>query len=240
MTRSLPLVSAALTILALSATPAGADPISIVVQSGVIQVQYRRGDIASEMDLRATGGFRLDAVSSSGHSPAVCLPCMPGESISMSAYVSTPYVGTLRFGDRQYSFDVDNGAGELDLASPDFTLPVSAFGAVSFRSPFRLEGYLAPTFDYGDGAFVLRGAGMVTGRFAVHPFDAEFGGQQYQLESLRFDFDNSAPVPEPATFALLATGLIAIFCAAKWRHSSVRATHCRQPLEVTRRSVQDC
>ncbi len=217
MTRSLPLVCAALTTFALSAMPAFADPVSIVIRSGAILVEYQRGTIASDMNLPATGDFRMDAVSSSGHSQALCLPCIPGESISMSAYVSTPYVGTLRFGQQQYSFDVNNGAGELNLVSPDFTLPVSAFGIASFRSPFRLEGYLAPTFDYGKTPFMLTGAGTVTGRFAVHPFDAEFGGQQYQLESLRFEFGDSAPVPEPATVALIATGLLGILHTVRKR-----------------------
>jgi len=100
--------------------------------------------------------------------------------------------------------------------------PFHASGNFQFTFPARLEGHVQ-FIDSGEGRddFVadvdLTGSGIGTLNASAFPRDGE---TVYFIDSLRFDFGQSAATPEPASLVLLGSGLT-VGCWQRRRRTSV-------------------
>jgi len=225
MSRALAQVGCAMSLLAiLLPRTAAADPVEVdmTIRTGEIVIEFA-GQLSGRIDIGGEGGFRFDAIASSGNSPSFCQPCVPGERISLGTYIITPFSGTLHYEGTGHDFNFDLGAGEIVLTAPSFVLPVSAGDTATFTSLFTLGGFLSTANPANNIRFNLSGTGQVTGTFRVLPLMLEPqvpGAQQYLLDSLVYDFDaESAPVPEPGTLGMLAAGLSAWIARSRHRRA---------------------
>ena len=199
----------------LGATDAGADPVRIT--NGVLSVDS--GDplhfVFEAEGFRATG-FDFFSDENPG---SRCLPCAPGELVSMDASFG-PDLGQGFFG----------GDGGGDSGEPvfwegflQFDTGVSAGGleGITLSTPFTFVGELAAFADASRlGTPLFRESLIGSGRLfflAVADEDDQPGG--LVTESMAYVFEPTAPIPEPTTMLLVGAGLAGVARRATRRRS---------------------
>ena len=211
MPKSLKLAIVTIIVAHLAAIHAWADPIRVVSGS----LSFDTGDPPS-FRLMTSSGQLFEAEGFRVNWPATCFfECSPGEAIPLSITPTTQFDGSMVFfTDGVETFPVMN----LAISAPSVTVgsdpdePNGPFG-VMYRRPFTFAGQLtgfasedrsgAPLFD-----LTLVGNGTATLRM-----DKENG--LFSFSSLDYDFA-AAPVPEPGTLLLAATG-VAAFGRRVWK-----------------------
>jgi PEP-CTERM motif len=201
-------------------TPVAADPIriNISVTSGTISA----GPTAAYGAWYniAGSGFSFQGVSRAMLDAHRCNPCLIGQSISLSGFLSPSFFGTLNSQGRTFVLFPGNTSGGFSLDAPSFVLPPSGSGRIPFTTPFSLGGSVMLE---GSGAalqefdFALTGSGRATGTFSVSALPQ---GTFISANNFRFDFGpGSEPIPEPASVVLLATGLAGLIIRSAHRRS---------------------
>jgi hypothetical protein len=218
MKRILQLIACATAVWLAAPPTVAADPIAIT--SGVITLPMSFG--GGPVTLAGTDGARMFAfegnISDIDPEPASCHPCVSQIGIEISAPGAAH--GTLTYGNETYR----TGSGVLDTegalvlfvrGGPILLPPPVALGEIrSFSTPFAASGRVVPPGVPGDGlSNTLTGSGIATVTLS--------GGPGNELNPLVWDFRRAeylftagsggpAPVPEPASLLLVASGLGAL------------------------------
>jgi hypothetical protein len=162
-------------------------------------------------------GFRVSGegpfINPISPSCVVFIPCAPGTAINLST-TATPSVigdpaivgGTTYEGYNYYGGVFLGGHFTLDAGS--IGVPAVVPEGIGYAStPFTFTGILRgfDNFDLSGTplfALALRGGGIATMEFSNQP---QFGG--IFTTRLTYNFEDTAPVPEPATMFLIGSGL---------------------------------
>ncbi len=170
--------------------------------------------------LTGTDGTRMftfaGALSDIDPAASACHPCLSQIGIDITATGAA--FGTLTYGDESYR----TGAGALDTegvlvlfiqgAPIPLPAPIAIGEILSLTADFTVSGTVVPPFIPGDGRMnTLTGSGTVTVTVSggpgdeVNPFLWDFRGATYRIGP-----GEPAPIPEPTSFMLFASGLSAL------------------------------
>ncbi len=198
------------------ATHVSADP--ILISSGFLLVTGPTE--AGSISIAGTQGFSLDARVSpaEGRVDVFHLECnaicLPGSTISLGASQGGPsFNGTATLAGNSYQ--LSGGVNDPTVVSLEFvgtaTLPALQ-NSLRVEAPFTAMGWFSSPGDQ----IPMSGAGVVslwlspqTGIPGIPP--------GWVVDQIRYDFGDSAPIPEPATLTLLGIGLAAIALRARIR-----------------------
>src|SRR5689334_22951843 len=203
-------------------TPAHADPLIIgghytITDSGD-SYRFQLFNSFSNQDVVLTGF----ASSVAGISAMSCYICDPGEVFKIGRHTLNPLpgaagaadmgTGTLTSGSQTNNYRL---SGWLTFLADSITLPAAGSSTISFAIPFRTRvSFEGEDIDHPGGGVFARweGSGIAHVDFAPTSngrWDNSTG------ELLRFEFSDTAPVPEPASMILLATGLAGVVAARR-------------------------
>jgi hypothetical protein len=151
--------------------------------------------------------------------PFGCTPCTPGSILDAGGILSTTVfgAGTLTLDGVTYSVteSMDSPATLYMRLSGFLLAPTFAGLSTSVTVPFTMHSLVL--ID-GVQRATIRGGGNATVFFAPSPSFPE-DGPQWWTSRVRYDFSDSAPVPEPATLLMVGSGLAAAAYAKRRRRS---------------------
>jgi hypothetical protein len=181
-----------ITVAAQPKQQAANDISSARIKAGTIQLLGPPESVLGTMAISGNNGFMFSPSFEAG-TEAMCNPCEPGDTISLSADVGQ-FNGIATYRGQIYEFNFTNGSGRIFLQGPSFTLPPvtgTEPTTVEFETPFTVLDQSRLMLQSGENGEIqnyvrLTGSGTATARLQVY-YDPSFG-HFYYFESLRFEF----------------------------------------------------
>jgi hypothetical protein len=221
MRRTLQLIGCAVAVWLAAPPTVTADPIAIT--SGVITMPSRTA--VAPMTLTGSDGTRMFTfagfISPNEDllGPTHCISC---NQVLTRIFASA--IGTVTYGNESYEtdygFDEDKGTLPLFVEGDVILLPVPvATGETqTFSAPFTATGSLTPPFlhdpPYGPDnprpRYMLTGSGIATVTLVGTVNTGPSGGGYWDFVRAEYQFSAPAPIPEPTSFLLFASGLSAL------------------------------
>jgi PEP-CTERM motif len=202
----------ALIVFGWSASPAGADPVRIVLSGFAYQlVDDGETGIAFSGD-----GFGISGAEVSRVGVQVCGPCVPGTTLDLSSTLFfNAFPPGAAFVDGNFSDTVFFG-GSLDIVAGSVIVPNVPIGGPYPRpeAPFRFTGTLLGFNDVtrtGAPLFTLQLAGGGTTSLGFFNYPTSPG---IFTDGFSYAFDHPEPTPEPGSLLLFGTG--AALVARRW------------------------
>jgi hypothetical protein len=170
-----------------------------------------------------TDGFTLEARVTPGEGRVdatfSCNPCAPGDPLSVGANLSgAVFSGFFTLDGVRYD-DISTVNSPASLYFELFgggIAPAIQDGPVVLTAPFTLSGMINLPFPSTGPTVFGRGIASV---LLTPTFPTPGGPAMWLAESVRYDFSDATPVPEPATLVLVSSGLFAIVRTARRRRS---------------------
>jgi PEP-CTERM motif len=196
-----------LALLAALAGPSLAAADSIRITSGFVQAGavHPSAQFAFEGDSFSLAGF-AEAFSST--LSLECVPCAPGTTLDLGGAFHGPDAAGSGVVDGVTYPEIFLNGMTGTFSSPSFQISGDQALTVTRNFTFAgtVRGYLLNPFVHGftEPAFTktLSGQGIVRGEFLFNADETPL----FSASSLRYEFTEAAPVPEPATLLLVGTG----------------------------------
>ena len=195
-------------LLAVALIPAEVLGDPITVTSGFLSVTGLSTNAMFEIDgqdFLAAGRLERGVV----FPDLTCFPCEAGDPISLrTSLLSSAGAGTATVDGTVFPL-IGFSAVDFLFVAPGIVAP-STPGSFTVVRPFTFSGSLSG-FQVSDPnqtpifQRLLVGQGLTTASFSGNPNPD--GPALFTFRSIRYDFTQPAPVPEPATFLLVGTGL---------------------------------
>ncbi len=206
--------SCLLFLLLLTFTAAEARADTLVITGGSVIITSLGGDGVATFNLLGSN-FSFDG----GPAPFVaipgCWPCAPGRVLSSN--FGTSAVNSVTFQINGVGFDTRNFSigNALSLFGPSYVV------AETVTLPFTFTGFVTVTGSMGEelADHIFTGQGFVTLEHQL--FSPPGGPSFFQFSRATYNF-TPAPVPEPGTLLLLATGLAGAGGAALRRRRALK------------------
>jgi PEP-CTERM motif len=199
-----PLALASCAVMALSAVPASANPISLAVTKGTLQQIDNRPCVIGDPSCHNPSTLPYTVLRSNDRSDVVSSPVYTVDQIR-SLVGDTFFVGV----DLNQAMGHDGGAYMLNA----FTLTANGVPMFSTSGPMSLTP-LSPGNGYSDAfitGFDLTGmAGSTKLVFTTNFSGGTAGREQYFLRPGTPSSPTPSPTPEPGTLLLLGTGAVAL------------------------------
>lgn len=206
------------TLCLLIAAHASADPIRITGGFATATGLSSGGEIS----LQGTRGFSLTGTLTTGEGRIdpfnQCFPCLPGQEISVGAFQGgASFPGTARFEGQTYT-DISgvDSTESVFFELVGFTvIPPFTNASTTITAPFTISrgGF---NFFLDSVTVPIIGQGIAT--VLLRPQPVPFGAPpEWIVGSVRYDFNDATPVPEPGTILMVAGGLAVIVRSARRR-----------------------
>ncbi len=189
-----------------SGMPAAADPI-VITAGTLVFTTPRTGSIAVDLageDFTFSGRALPFSLSFSPYESCTLPACVAGSTLNLHTFGTgqTYAAATATYQGVTYGDLVRiNAASDIFTEWRGSLVFPEGFSGGTLTAPFTFSGRFRPVDQYID----LSGRGTATLTFG--PYGSPSDPEAFATESVRFDFADVAPTPEPASLILVAGGL---------------------------------